>query len=167
MKTWHTAWQGTDIVVFCDDEEVDRFTATDVRRVVFVHRGAGDTPGDLAFAVVELPNDFILFPADTGFAGRVHFERVNFWEDKQCVFWVPESRAPLPSRLRRGLWLLGSSAPAFRRVPHGDLADVLERWPMTGPQTWEQRKWERIAQSRAFGSSQPGTLDAPATKRRA
>ncbi len=168
MKTpWHTAWQGPDVVVFRDDVEVDRFTAAEAKRVIFVHSGAGDTPGDLAFAVVELPTEFILFPADTGFAGRVHFERVNFWEEKQCVFWVPESRAPLPGRLRRGLWLLGSSMPSYRRVPHADLAASIERWPLTGPQTWEQRKWERIAQSRPFGSSQPAALDALTNKRRA
>lgn len=164
---WHTAWHGTDIVVYRNDEEVDRFAAADVQRVIFAHRGAGDTPGDMVFAVVELGEEFILFPSDTGFAGRVHFERVQFWEEKACVYWVPESRAQLPSRLRRGLWLLGSSAPTFRRVPRSDLADAVERWPLAGPQTWEQRKWQRIAQSRPFGSSQPGALDALPHKRRA
>ena len=57
MKTpWHTAWQGSDVVVFRDDTEVDRFSAEQVQRVIFVHRGSGETPGDLSFAVVELPD---------------------------------------------------------------------------------------------------------------
>jgi hypothetical protein len=159
-STWHTAWHGPDIVVYQDDKEVDRFTAADAQRVIFVHRGPGDTPGDLAFALVELPDEYILFPADTGFAGRVHFERVNFWEDKRCVYWAPEARAPLPGRLRRGLWLIGPSHPVYRRVPRNELEGVVERWALTGPQTWEQRKWERIAQSRPFGSSQPAAFDA-------
>jgi len=169
MKTpWHTAWQGADVVVFRDDVEVDRFTADQVERVIFVHRGTGETPGDLSFAVVELPEDTIIFPADTGFAGRVHFERTTFWEDKQCVFWVPESQAPLPSRLRRGLWLLRPGTPAYRRLPRTELASTLERWAVTGPQTWEQRKWLRIERSRPFGSTtQPAALDSTHQRKRA
>lgn len=169
MKTpWHTAWQGSDIVVFRDDAEVDRLNAEQVERVIFVHRGTGDTPGDLSFAVVELPDDYIIFPADTGFAGRVHFERTSFWEDRQCVFWVSESNAPLPGRLRRGLWLLRPGTPIFRRLPRAELAAVVERWPLAGPQTWEQRKWERIERSRPFGSTtQPALLEQAAVRRRA
>jgi hypothetical protein len=64
------------------------------------------------------------------------------------------------------LWLIGPSSPVYRRVPHAELAGAIERWPLTGPQTWEQRKWERIAQSRPFGSSQPAALDALATPKR-
>lgn len=167
MKTpWHTAWQGHDIVVFRDDVEVDRFTATQVERVIFAHRGSGDTPGDLSFAVVELADDCLIFPADTGFAGRVHFERTQFWEDRQCVYWVPEGQAPLPGRLRRGLWLLRPGTPAFRRLPRAELTAVLERWPLTGPQTWDQRKWERIERSRPFGSTtQPAALDTQHRRR--
>ncbi|MET0350455.1 MAG: hypothetical protein ABW067_11760, partial [Rhizobacter sp.] len=62
---------------------MDRFTADQVERVIFVHRGTGETPGDLSFAVGGLPEDPIIFPADTGFAGRVHLERTTVWEDKQ------------------------------------------------------------------------------------
>ena len=162
MKTpWHTAWQHHDIVVYRDDVEVDRFDATQVQRVTFVHRGSGDTPGDLCFAVVELTDDCLIFPADTGFAGRVHFERTAFWEERQCVYWVNESQAPLPGRLRRGLWLLRPGTPAFRRLPRSELTAVLERWPVSGPQTWDQRKWERIERSRPFGSTtQPAALEA-------
>jgi hypothetical protein len=169
MKTpWHTAWQGPDLVVFRGDEEVDRFAASQIERVVFVHRGAGDTPGDLAFALVELPQEHILLPAETGFAGRVHFERLSFWDERQCIFWVPESKAPLPSRLKRGVWLLRSSSPAYSRLPRQELASIVERWPLTGPQTWEQRKWQRIAMSRPFANTtMPGELESTASKRQA
>lgn len=164
---WHTAWQGQDVVVFRDDIEIDRFTADQVMRVVFVHRGLGETPGDLAFALVELPEEYIIFPADTGFAGRVHFERTSFWEEKQCVYWVPESQASLPYGLRGGLWLLRAGTPGYRRVPRAELSATLDRWPLTGPETWEQRKWRRIERSRPFGSSQAGALDSTPARKRA
>lgn len=160
--SWHTAWQGSDIVVFRNDVEVDRFAAPAIERVVFAHRGAGETPGELVWALVELADDAILLPADTGFSGRVNFERQSFWADRQCVYWVPEHKASLPSRLRRGLWLFRPSAPAFTRVPRSELASRVDTWPLTGPQTWEQRKWMRIAQSRPFANTtQPGELEHP------
>ena len=68
---WNTAWQGPDLVVFRDDTEVDRFAAAQIERVIFIHRGAGDKPGDLLFALVELPDEHILLPADTGRDGMV------------------------------------------------------------------------------------------------
>lgn len=155
--SWRTAWQGQDIVVFRNDTEVDRLHAPDIDRVVLVHRGQGDTPGDLVQVVVETGDTVVLFPPDTGFAGRVNFERQAFWADKGCVYWVNEARAPLPLRLRRGRWLLGLAHPAYTRTPRSaELAGLLERWPVQGPQTWEQRKWRRIEQSRPFGSADPG-----------
>ena len=50
---WHTAWHGQDIVVYRDENEVDRLHAPDIRRVIFVQDGPGLSAGDLAFAVVE------------------------------------------------------------------------------------------------------------------
>ncbi len=174
MSTWHTAWQGPDIVVFRNDAEVDRFAAQQVERVIFVHRGAGDTPNDLLFAVVELPEECIVLPAETGFAGRVNFERLSYWAERQCVYWARENKATLPGRLRRSLWLLRPGAPAFARVPRSELASRIEQWPLEGPQTWEQRKWMRIASSRPFAglnplaATQPGELnETPETRRRA
>lgn len=170
---WNTAWQGPDLVVMRNDVEVDRFAAAQIERVVFVHRGAGDKPGDLLFAVVELPDECVLLPADTGFAGRVNFERLSFWAEKQCVYWVPEHKASLPTRLRRSVWLLRPSSPAYARLPRAELASRIEQWPLEGPQTWEQRKWMRIASSRPFAGlsaivTQPGELaDHPAPRRRA
>ena len=150
-SSWRTAWQGQDIVVYRNEAEVDRLHAPDIERVVLVHRGSGDSPGDLVQAVVEIGDACVIFPADTGFAGRVNFERQAFWADKGCVFWVNEARAPLPMRLRRGRWFLGlTPPPVFTRVPRAELAALIERWPVQGPQTWEQRKWRRIELSRPF-----------------
>ncbi len=168
---WHTAWQGPDVVVFRNDVEVDRFVAAQIERVIFVHRGMGDKPGDLLFAVVELPDEHILLPADTGFAGRVNFERLSFWAEKQCIYWVPEHKASLPTRLRRSLWLLRPGTPLYARLPRAELAPRIEQWPLEGPQTWEQRKWMRIAMGRPFAGlspivTQPGELAEPAAPRR-
>ena len=150
--SWRTAWQGQDIVVFRDDAEVDRLDATHIDRVVLVHRGAGDTPGDLQLAVVELRDSTLFFPADTGFAGRVNFERHAFWTELACVYWVNEARAPLPLRLRRGRGFLGLAGPVFTRLPREEVAGLVEGWPLEGPQTWEQRKWRRIERSRPFAA---------------
>jgi len=161
MKTsWHTAWQGQDIVVFRDDAEVDRFSAAQIERVTFVHRGRGDSPGDLLFAVVDLPDQTLLLPDYTGFAGRVNFERQAFWADRGCVFWVTEARATLPLRLKRGRWLLRSAGPAFQRLPRAELAAWTDKWPVQGPQTWEQRKWRRIGDSRPFSTSTTAAADS-------
>jgi hypothetical protein len=159
-STWRTAWQGQDIVVFRDDVEVDRVSAPLIDRVVFVHRHAGESPGDLLYAVVESGDDCLIFPDFTGFAGRVNFERQPFWAERGCVFWVSDQRASLPLRLRRGRWLLRGPGPAFARVPRAELAPLIEKWPLQGPQTWEQRKWRRIENSRPFASTGPGRLRA-------
>ncbi|MDP9045999.1 MAG: hypothetical protein M3O01_14450 [Pseudomonadota bacterium] len=159
--SWRTAWQGQDIVVYRNEAEVDRLCAADIERVILVHRGSGATPGDLVQAIVEAGDSVLIFPVDTGFAGRVNFERQAFWADKACIYWVNESRAPLPLRLRRGRWLL-SAHPVFTRVPRSDLAEILAQWPVQGPQTWEQRKWRRIEQSRPFA---PPPESAPARLR--
>jgi glyoxylase-like metal-dependent hydrolase (beta-lactamase superfamily II) len=149
--TWHTAWHGQDIVVYRDDAEVDRVHAPHIERVVFLHRGAGDTPGDLVHAVVELEQECLVFAADTGFAGRVNFERHDFWAERACVYWASASRAVLPARLRRGRWFLPST-PMLLRVPRAELAPLIDAWALTGPQTWEQRKWRRIEDSRPFAA---------------
>jgi hypothetical protein len=159
-NTWRTAWQGQDIVVYRDDDEVDRVNAQQILRIVFVHRDAGDSPGDLLYAVVELEEECLIFPDFTGFAGRVNFERQAFWAEKGCVYWASDTRASLPLRLRRGRWFLRAAGPDFARVPKIELAPLVEKWPLHGPQTWEQRKWRRIENSRPFASTWPGRLRA-------
>lgn len=144
----HTAWQGGELVVMADDREIDRIAADDIQRVVLVCHGAGDSPGDLAFALVETPTDAVVLPPESGIAGRVHFERQAFWAERNCVYWTSESRAALPRRLRPGLWMLRRHKPGYMRVPRSEVDSAIEHWPLEGPQTWEQRKWDRIVKSR-------------------
>jgi hypothetical protein len=147
---WRTAWRGQDIVVYRDDDEVDRLSADRIERVIFVHRGRGETPSDLVYALVQTSDDFLFFPANTGFAGRVNFERQEFWTERACVYWVPESRAPLPVRFRSSHWWLRLSRPTFIRVPREQLLAMVSKWPLGEPQTWDQRKWQHIQRSRPF-----------------
>ena len=148
-KNWHTAWAGNDVVVYRDGDEIDRVPASEIQRVVFVYRADGQNPGDLAYALVELPDEYVIFPADSGFAGRVHFERQSFWAQRACVYWVRENKATLPGRFRPlGWWFRRHANLTFRRVARAELASAVETWPLEGPQTWQQRKWRRIESSR-------------------
>ncbi|TMH13067.1 MAG: hypothetical protein E6H58_17930 [Betaproteobacteria bacterium] len=151
-NTWRTAWQGHDIVLFRDDAEVDRVSAPQIERIIFVYRGAGESAGDLMHAVVETSEHCFLFPANTGFAGRINFERVEYWAERGCVYWIHQSQAPLPLRLRRGRWWLRLSGPGYSKLPHAELASIIDHWPLEGPQTWDQRKWRRIERSRPFAA---------------
>jgi len=87
------------------------------------------------------------------------------------VYWVSEQHVALPGRLRGGRWFLRRQPPAYARLPRAELDPLLERWPLQGPQTWEQRKWERIQRSRPFAdiNIHPAGSNAPpeARKRRA
>ena len=154
-NTWHTTWQGRDIVVFRDDAEFDRVNASQIQRIVFVYSGSGELAGDWLHAVVETSDDFLIFASETGFAGRVNFERVAYWAERACVYWVHRSLAPLPLRLRRGRWWLGMSGPVFTRLPRSEISTLLDRWPVEGPQTWDQRKWKRIERSRPLAALDP------------
>jgi hypothetical protein len=149
-SSWRTAWVGQDIVVYRDDQVVDRVHGPDIQRVILVYRNAGDTPGDLAFAMVSLIDEVVLFPPETGFAGRVHFERLSFWAERQCVYWVSEHEAVLPSRYRPGLWLLRRTKPVFARVARDELDGLIEQWALEGPQSWEERKERRVQRSLPF-----------------
>lgn len=147
-KHLHTAWQGGELVVTQDDREIDRVNADEIQRVILVCRGMGDTPGDLAFAVIETATDAVVLPAESGIAGRIHFERQAFWAERNCVYWTSEQQASLPRRLRPALWILRRQQPGPMRVPRAELDPTIGQWPLEGPQTWEQRKWERIVRSR-------------------
>ena len=145
----HTAWLGTDLVVTREDgQEADRVAASEIERVVLVCKGAGESPGDLVYAVIETATDAVIVPADSGIAGRVHFERQAFWSERNCIYWVGEGQAALPRRLRSGLWMLRRSRPGYMRVPRAEVAAAIDQWPLEGPQTWEQRKWDRIVKRR-------------------
>ncbi|EHR71940.1 hypothetical protein BurJ1DRAFT_3125 [Burkholderiales bacterium JOSHI_001] len=146
----HTAWRGNDLMVMRQDREVDRIPANDIRRVILAYRGHGDSPGDLAFALFELAEETVILPAQSGIGGRVHFERQAFWTERNCIYWVALSKVSLPRQLRPGHWLLRRDRPGHVRLAHEQLAGLIDAWPLEGPQTWDQRKWQRIARSRAL-----------------
>jgi len=155
MKTeWLAAWRGMDLVVMRDGEEVDRLHADDIERVILVDDGPGDTPGELLFAVIETAVEHLVLPASSGIAGCIHFERQSFWASRDCIYWVNARGISLPRRLRPGLWLLRRVQPGYLRLPRGELAPHVEHWTLEGPQTWEQRKWDRIARSRPLEAAQ-------------
>jgi hypothetical protein len=142
-----TRWEGADLVVRRRRELADRIAAADIQRVILVCDG-GDTPSALHFALVETATEHVLLPADSGIAARVYFERQPYWTERSCIYWVTGRHAPLPRHLRPGIWLLRRHRPAFLRLPAGELAPLIEQWPMEGPQTWEQRKWAQITSKR-------------------
>ena len=146
---WHTLWQGQEIVVYRDDDVVDRLDAGQIERVLLLYRGAGDSPGDVVQVLVEVADECVVFGAETGFAGRVNFERQAFWEERGCVHWVPHGKAPLPFKLRTG-GLLRLSPPPYAHVPRSEVAAFVDRWPVQGPQTWDQRKRQRIERGQPF-----------------
>lgn len=147
-----TRWEGNDLVVLRNDQPLDRIPAPDIRRVILVCQ-RGDTPSDLSFALIEAGTDFVILPAESGIAGRVHFERRSFWAQTPRVYWVDAARAPLPRALRPGLWLLRKNRPGYVRLPAVELAPQIERWPLEGPQSWDQRKWARIEAGRSLQPS--------------
>jgi hypothetical protein len=146
----HTLWRGQDLLVLRQQDEIDCLHGPSIRRVVLVHRGSGDSPSDLAFAVFELDTDMVLLPAESGVGGRIHFERQAFWAQRNCIWWVPQAKVSLPRQLRPGHWLLRHDRPGHARVPREQLEPLLAQWPLEGPLTWEQRKWLRIARNRAL-----------------
>ena len=151
--TWRTLWQQHDIVVLRNEIEVDRLPAERIARVLLVYRGRGDSPGDIDQCVVEFTGDegYAFFESGTGFAGRVNFERQAFWRERRCVHWVPAQGATLPWRLRFAAWRGEGSSRAFRRLAREELEGLVARWPVEGPETWDERKLHRIEKKRLFG----------------
>ena len=146
---WRTCWQQHDIVVLCDDREIDRVAGDRIEAVHFLCRGGGETPGDIEQAAIRLDDGvWILAAAETGFAGRVNFEREAFWAAKACVRWIVGARAALPMRLR-----LGQRAQAWRRLEAGALDDVARAWATVPPQSWAERKQRKIERSRPFAAA--------------
>ena len=165
-STWRTLWQQQDIVVYRDDIEVDRIAASRIGSVYLVYRGQGDSPGDIGVSVVELDDGYALFEAQTGFAGRVNFERHAFWQEKECVYWVPAASATLPWRLRLGAWTGSAPARAYRRLERSEIEGCVASWALEGPETWEDRKKRRIQRNRPFGHSDspPATLSSSSSQ---
>ncbi len=144
-----TRWEGDELLVLDGDRVIDRLGAREIQRVIMVCDGS-DSPSDLAFAVVETAAEHLVFPPGSGIAGRVHFERHAFWAQRNCIYWASAARAHLPRQLRGGVWPLRRHKPGYLRLPLGELAAAIGSWPLEGPQTWEQRKWARIAANRSL-----------------
>ena len=128
---WRTAWLGQDIVVYRDGEVVDRVHAPDIQRVIFVYRNAGDTPGDLAFAMVELADEHVIFPPETGFAGREATLVENMVEELEVI---ERDTDRLQVEVRRTLFKLEKDLPPvdvmflYQIIEWiGDVADRAER----------------------------------------
>jgi hypothetical protein len=142
-----TRWEGADLVVLRDRQVADRIAAADIERVILVCHG-GDTPADLAFAVIETAAEHVLLPAQSGIATQIYFEHQPYWTERACIHWVTGRHAPLPRRLYPGIWLLRSHRPTYLRLPIAELALLIGQWPLQGPQTWEQRKWAQVGHKR-------------------
>jgi hypothetical protein len=142
-----TRWDSADLLVLRNGHVCDRIAGADIQRVMLVCEG-GDTPADLQFAVIETATEHVLLPADSGIARRIFFERQDYWTERSSVYWVTGRHAPLPRHLCPGIWLLRRHRPAYLHLPRGELAPLIERWRLEGPQTWEQRKWAQIASKR-------------------
>lgn len=151
-----TRWEGNDLLVLRNDEVADRLPAPEIRRVILACE-QGDTPKDLSFALFDMGAEHVILPAESGIAGRVHFERQSFWAQHPCIYWVDASRAPLPRHLRPGVWLLRRHRPGYLRLPSAEIAPLIEQWPLEGPQTWDQRKWARIEANRSLPSAKHPT----------
>lgn len=149
---WHTQWQAMDLVVKRDGREIDRVAAAEIELAIVVYTDRGATPGDLAFVVLRTRTHDLLLPPETGIASRLHFERQPFWHTRRCVYWAPADQATLPRRLCQGLWILRQHTPGFLRLARDELDAVISRWPLEGPQTWDERKWELIERMRPFAA---------------
>jgi hypothetical protein len=158
-----TRWQAMELIVTREGREIDRVAARDIERVIMVYRDRGDTPGDLAFAVLQTPAHDLLFPPESGIAGRVHFERQLFWNERRCIYWVPAIKAVLPRKLCAGVWILRLNKPAYVRLPRDELQSVIAGWSLEGPQSWDERKDERIARARPFGALRAATMSPSST----
>jgi hypothetical protein len=144
---WRTCWQQRDIVVLCDDREIDRIAGDRIASVYFLCGADGGTPGDIEQIALRLDDaTWVVAAAETGFAGRVNFEREAFWSEKRCVRWIAGAKAALPMRFR-----LGGRALPWHRLEADALADAARGWDAVPPETWAVRKQRRIDRSRPFG----------------
>jgi hypothetical protein len=166
--TWHrcnlrTAWQGQDIVVYRDAVQIDRIRSEEIERVVLVHRGDGHIPGDLQMVLFVLANEVVALPAETGITGRILFERLAFWNERACIYWVSNRKIHLPALLKRcRAGLLGLVREPIVRVERHRVEDPISQWPVSGPQTWDERKQLRIEQARPFSRLNMGASMAEA-----
>ena len=145
-----SSWQGDEIVVTRGDELVDHIPADQIVRVTLVHAGEGESPGDVRAAVFELADRVVVLGAASGIAGRVLFERQAFWSPRNCIYWVSERCVSWPELQSESRWPFTRQGVQHRQLTPSDAEALYERWDVTGPHTWEQRKRHRIERRRTF-----------------
>ena len=145
-----TRWKGDDIVVVHDNKVIDSLRSADIERVVLVHAGEGESPGDVRAALFELADRVVLLSAASGVAARVLFERQAFWSRHNGIYWAAERSVAWASLLGKGLWPLRVRVPAYEAITRAAAGALLEHAQVTGPHTWDERKRYRIERRRPF-----------------
>lgn len=145
-----TRWKGDDIVVVRDDKVIDSLRSNDIERVMLVHAGEGESPGDVRAALFEMADRVVLLSAASGVAARVLFERQAFWSRHNCIYWVAERSVAWTSLLGKGRWPTRLREPQHEAITHAAAGAWLEHAQVTGPHTWDERKRYRIERRRPF-----------------
>ncbi|HTP72043.1 MAG TPA: hypothetical protein VML58_07480 [Burkholderiaceae bacterium] len=146
-----TCWRGDEILVTQGALQIDRLCASDIERVTLIHRGAGESPGEVRAALFELTERAVLLRATSGVAASVLFEHQAYWSDRNCVYWVSERCVARSSAVGSLRWPFGGAGlPRHRALSRADAASLFERAVVTGPHTWDQRKRYRIERRRPF-----------------
>lgn len=143
-------WQGDQLVVQRDDEVIDGWRESDIERVVLVHAGEGESPGDVRAALFELTDRVVLLSAVSGVVARVLFERQAFWSRRRCIWWAADSSVTWTSLFDPGRWPMRARLPRYKVVPRAASSAWLEHAQVTGPHTWDERKHYRIERRRPF-----------------
>jgi hypothetical protein len=145
-----TRWTGDNIVVMRDNEVIDCLRSNDIERVMLVHAGEGESPGDVRAALFDLADRVVLLGAASGVAARVLFERQAFWSRRSRIYWVAERSVAWTSVLGKGRWPLRARVPPYEAITHAATGALLEHAQVTGPHTWDERKRYRIERRRPF-----------------
>jgi len=147
----NTCWRGDEIVVTQGAQPIDRLCAGEIERVTLIHRGAGESPGEVGAALFELAERAVLLRAASGVAGSVLFERQAWWSRHNCIYWVSERCVAWPSAIAAARWSFTRAGHAqHQTLSRADAASLFERTAATGPHTWDQRKQYRIDRRRPF-----------------
>jgi len=146
-----TCWRGDEILVIQGAERIDRLPAGDIERVTLIHRGAGESPGEVRAALFEMTERAVLLRATSGVAGSVLFEHQAYWSHRNCIYWVAERCVAWSSAVSTMRWPFGSAGlPQHQGLSRADAAGLFGRAAATGPHTWDQRKQYRIERRRPF-----------------
>jgi hypothetical protein len=146
-----TCWRGDEILVTQGAARIDHLRASDIERVTLIHRGAGESPGEVRAALFEMTERAVLLRAASGVAGVVLFERQAYWSHRNCIYWVGERSVAWPAAVGAARWPFGRAGLAqYQVLSPADASLLLERAEVTGPHTWDQRKQYRIDRRRPF-----------------